>query len=522
VTRRTTLRPKLTPAQRRVRRWKLQCTAKPLRRKKGKALRRAKAQCRLLAKQIRRDRRRRAQRPAPKPRRPAPKPTTPVGPPDPTLGRPFTRADAERLLWRAGFGPKGADADRLVGMGLQAAVLSLTRPRGAATLTGPAPTDGQNPIAPGDAWGHDHLAWLDRMVRSNQPFVERMALVLHDWFATSVSGVASRLLIDQIALFRRAGLGSFLDLVAEVTRDPAMLCWLNGVENRKGAPNENYARELMELFTLGADRGAYGEDDVRELARALTGWRADWSAEEGMHNFRFDASRADTGTKTIFKQAGRWNWQDGARMCVEHPLHPSFFVTKLWSYFVPVAPAKDVQSRLERLYVDSGYQVLPVVEAILTSRELFDGPAMVKPPMVMVAGAMRCAGRFIDTESFTWQAEGAGQRLYDPPNVAGWDDGRWLDTSTTRSRWSLVNLILDPLAITVDKTYPVTEDAATAVAKARAFWGDPALSDDTVAALHRFAAGCIGSKSWEQSPHRAMRQNALRQLIALSPDYQVS
>ena len=119
------------------------------------------------------------------------------------------------------------------------------------------------------------------MIRTNQPLVERMALVFHDWFATSEGGVSkAQQMIDQSNLFRANCFGSFLDLFKAVTVDPAMLQWLNGDENDKSAPNENYAREMMELFSLGADRGAYTEDDIREQARALTGWTYEWSEVE--------------------------------------------------------------------------------------------------------------------------------------------------------------------------------------------------------------------------------------------------
>ena len=123
--------------------------------------------------------------------------------------------------------------------------------------------------------GHDHLWWLDRMVRSNQPLIERMTLLWHDWFATSVADVDSQaLMLQQNGLFRSGALGSFHDMLRAVTIDPAMLIWLDGIANRRRRVNENYSRELMELFTLGPDRGAYTETDVREMARALTGWRA--------------------------------------------------------------------------------------------------------------------------------------------------------------------------------------------------------------------------------------------------------
>jgi hypothetical protein len=188
----------------------------------------------------------------------------------------FGEQQAERLLWRAGFGPRKGDARKLARKGLKGAVQSLTRvePK-KAKLAGPKPHVEEGlPLAPTDAWGHDLLWWLDRMVRSNQPLSERMTLVWHDWFATADVGSA-RLSIKQNQLFRKAGLGSFEKLLLAVTKDPAMLIWLSGADNHKWAPNENYARELMELFTLGADAG-YSETDVREQARALTGWRYDW------------------------------------------------------------------------------------------------------------------------------------------------------------------------------------------------------------------------------------------------------
>src|SRR3712207_4478634 len=168
----------------------------------------------------------------------------------------------------------------------------------------------------------------------------------------------------------RHALGSFEQLTLDFTTDGAMLIFLNGTENRRGRPNENYARELMELFTLGADRGAYTEADVRELARALTGWRATWTDAAGLHDFRFDPNRHDATSKTLWagtphERTGAFDWQAAVRLCLEHPLHRSFFVRKLWSYFVPTAPDAETQASLEALYVNGGYQVRPVVEAIL-------------------------------------------------------------------------------------------------------------------------------------------------------------
>ena len=173
-------------------------------------------------------------RPVPRPQRPG-APAAPA--PFKVYGGHFGRLQATRLLNRAGFGPRPGQAEALAKKGLKAAVHSLTRPSGPAVLSGPAPVDGEGtPIAPADAWGHDHLWWLDRMVRSNHPLVERMALVFHDWFATSGEGVSrQQQMIDQSNLFRRRCFGSFLDLLKAVTIDPAMLQWQNGIDNDRNA-----------------------------------------------------------------------------------------------------------------------------------------------------------------------------------------------------------------------------------------------------------------------------------------------
>src|SRR6266403_276554 len=249
----------------------------------------------------------------------------------------FGAAEAERLLWRAGFGPRPGEAQELARLGLEGAVHKLTHP-GREDLVGHRPHDEKGrPLAPFDAWGHDHVWWLDRMVRTSRPLVERMTLVWHDWFATSNSGVGSqKLMLSQNRLLRGHALGSFERLLLDVTRDPAMLLWLNGTDNSKDAPNENYAREMMELLTLGADRGAYTERDVREQARSLTGFQNDWKQGLGDYNFHFDPRAHDTGMKIVFRKRGPYDWHAACHLCVSHPLHGSFFVRKLWSYFVPV------------------------------------------------------------------------------------------------------------------------------------------------------------------------------------------
>jgi uncharacterized protein (DUF1800 family) len=436
----------------------------------------------------------------------------------------FGTAQAERLLWRAGFGPRKGEADALAALGLEGAVDSLVNP-GRERLVGPAPHDEKgNPLAPYDAWGHDHVWWLDRMVRTSRPLVERMALVWHDWFATSNDSVDSqRLMLNQNQLFRQRGLGSFHELLLQVTKDPAMLIWLNGSDNSKWSPNENYGREMMELFTLGAGRG-YSEQDVRQNARALTGFRDDWKQGVGNVNFRYDASYHDTGVKSIFGKRGAWRWQDSCRLCVTHADHPSFLVRKLWGYFVPTPPDAATQSALERTYTAGNRNLRPVVAAILKHPALYDGPRMVKPPVVFNAGLLRMLGRSIDTTDWTWLDSMAGQQLFYPPNVGGWDDSRWLDTATWRGRWWIATYVLRPFALdpsTASQPY----DAQALLDGAVAFWNGVTLGDSTRNALLTFAQNALGDaarSSWKRKQYPVLVQNALRHLIAVSPELQTS
>jgi uncharacterized protein (DUF1800 family) len=442
-------------------------------------------------------------------------------------GGSFGPRQAERLLWRAGFGPVPGQGAELAQLGLKGAILALTRPAGDAVLTGPEPTiDDGSPIAPYEARGEEHLYWLDRMVRTNQPFRERMALVWHDWFATSIATVNSqRFMIEQYELFRARGLGSFGDLLEQVTAGPAMLLWLNGLRSRAEAPNENYGREVMELFTLGADRGAYTEDDVREMARALTGWEAT-RVDGWWDDFRFDPAYHDAGTKTIFGNTGSFDWRDAAHLCVSHPLHRSFLVRKLWSYFIAAPLSRVDRVALARLYVSSGQRIRPLVEAILAHPALYQGPPMVKPPVVYVAGMLRALQRGIDTRIWIDRCDRAGQRLFFPPNVSGWADDLWLDTSTIHARWICAREAFRPWLLegSALSGYDPAETAEQALDAAIAFCGNPQLSAETQAPLLAFAEDCVaGPLSARQKPiYRGMRQNALRQLILASPDLQVS
>ena len=434
---------------------------------------------------------------------------------------PFGEEQATRLLWRAGFGPRPGDPERLAKLGLEAAVASLTRPAGPARLIGKAAHDDKgNPLDPINVWGDDHCWWLDRMVRSDHQLIERMTLIWHSWFATSESASSAKLMIDQNWMMRRNALGNFHRLLLNVTVDPAMLLWLNGNTNAKGYPNENYGREMLELFTLGQGRG-YSEEDVVQNSRAVTGWTNNWSQTKGPVDFHFDPQLHDYGIKKIFGHVGRWNWRDSARLAVTHESHPSFFVNKLWGYFVGAELPARTGRELERAYVSSGFEIGPIVEAILMHPLFYEGPRLVTPPVVWTAGLLRASRQAITTTSWAWVASLTGQVLFQPPNVSGWDYAQWLDTSRWAGRLEAVNTAINkPLQ---GKTYPygIRENNTEAYEHALDFWGGIPLSD--LARDHLLDLGRRIShgqtQKWEQVEFRQLRQNALRNLIPMTPDW---
>jgi len=217
------------------------------------------------------------------------------------------------------------------------------------------------------------------------------------------------------------------------------------------------------------------------------------------------------------------------RLCVSHPLHASFFVTKLWGYFIPTQPSQATLASLQGLYISSGYSIRAVVEAILQHPDFYEGPELLTPPVVYNAGLLRSISRPIDTTAWAWISANAGQQLFYPPNVSGWDFTRWLDTSTARARWEMASYATaktypNPWPPEGEPEYSATEDPAAALASALAYWANPLLSAESQECIAAFAQSCLSEPlaKWEQSPYRAMRQNALRLLIATSPDMQVS
>jgi uncharacterized protein (DUF1800 family) len=278
--------------------------------------------------------------------------------------------------------------------------------------------------------------WLYRMVHTPHPLRERMTLFWHNHFATSVTKVRRlQMMFGQNQLLRQHALARFRPLLEAIGRDPAMLVWLDGANSVKGTPNENYARELFELFSLGV--GNYTETDIQEAARALSGWRLDGDRAV------FAAERHDDGEKKTFGQSGRWRDSDIVRIVLEQPAASRFLARALFRQFVSESMTPDdalVEPLAEELRA-SDYDVAVCVRTILRS-ELFNSEhayrARVKGPVDYVVTLLRTLDASVPVEDLATSMGGVGQSLFAPPNVKGWEGGRaWLNSATLVSRHNL-------------------------------------------------------------------------------------
>ena len=352
----------------------------------------------------------------------------------PYAGR-FGTRQAAHLLRRAGFGGSEADVARLASLGMAGAVDALLHP---------AAPDADLPAYPDVAVLYDRakarqatqLWWLDRMLRTNRPLAEKMALFWHGHFATAVSKVQPVLMAGQIDLFRQCGLGRFPALLSAVTRDPAMLVWLDNRANAKAHPNENYAREVMELFALGL--GNYTEDDVKEAARAFTGWTLDKNQQAA-----FVPARHDDGTKTVLGKTGQFGADEVIAIIVAQPVHQRFIARKLLEFFVYSDPEPELIESAAQVYALSGFDVARTVGAILRSN-VFYSPrayrAIPKSPVELAIGTLRYIGAPSVPPNLVYQLARMGQEPLNPPSAKGWDGGpAWINTSTLLARFNFVN-----------------------------------------------------------------------------------
>jgi uncharacterized protein (DUF1800 family) len=278
--------------------------------------------------------------------------------------------------------------------------------------------------------------WLHRMAKGPRPFQEKMVLFWHGHFATSVEKVReSYLMWRQNELFRREATGNWLELLIEVARDPAMLVWLDQAQSRKEHPNENFAREVMELFALG--EGHYSEKDITEAARALTGWAYDRPAQKFIERPFWH----DRGEKTIFGKTGNFDGEDFLQMVVEQLQSARFITAKLWNFFAGEMPSDDLDTALAASFRRAGNNFKPVLREMFLSEEFYSPTIIrnqVKSPVQWLVGSVRVLERELPPPMACFAlTRNLGQDLFAPPNVKGWDGGlSWITTNNLLARYN--------------------------------------------------------------------------------------
>lgn len=353
----------------------------------------------------------------------------------------FGVRQAAHLLRRAGFGGSAADVARTAGLGASAAVDSFVHPA-APELPFEAypPREVLYAVKGGQARTGTELWWLDRMLRTQHPLAEKMTLFWHGHFATSIAKVPPALMARQIDLFRAQGLGNFHALLAAVSVDPAMSVWLDNRSNSKAHPNENYAREVMELFALGL--GEYTESDVKEAARAFTGWAYD----SHTMSVSFDPRRHDDGVKTFLGHSGNFGLTDVVNIIVAQPVHQRFLARKLLEYFVYSDPEPALTEAVAQTYALCGCDIAITVGTILRSNVFYSARAyraLPKSPIEFAVGLLRYVGDTSVPPGLPDALRRMGQEPLAPPSVKGWDGGpAWINTTTLLARFNFVNALV--------------------------------------------------------------------------------
>jgi hypothetical protein len=340
------------------------------------------------------------------------------------------------LLRRAGFGARPDEWSDYAKRGVAGTTDYLLHPEAVAD-----PFDAVLHSIQGDYVDFDDIGsvrkwWMYRMSHTPRPLEEKMTLFWHNHFATANYKVDNpRWMWQQNQVFRTHALGNFRTMLQAVSRDPAMLVWLDGAENRKGKPNENYGRELLELFTMGVGNG-YSETDVKEAARAFTGWRFNRDTA----TFQFDAGQHDDGVKTFLGRTGAFNGDDILDIVVQHPATANFICTKLFKYFVHETPSAADIAPLSKTYFNSGYDIRAVVTSILNSPTFYSEAAYhskIKNPTEFTVTALRTLDAPFSAANNTLLSatRTMGQELFSPPNVKGWPGGKtWMNTMTLITR----------------------------------------------------------------------------------------
>jgi len=285
--------------------------------------------------------------------------------------------------------------------------------------------------------------WADRMVSTDRPLQEKMALFWHGHFATGADKVRDyRKMLVQLELFHQKGTGNFRELLIAVAQDPAMLVFLDAGQNVKGAPNENFGREVMELFTMGV--GSYSEHDIREAARAFTGWTNDDL------RFKLDEAKHDTGEKEFLGRRGNFDGVDVLNVILDQKVTANFIAGKIYRYFARDDFSPVLQERLGAVLRENDYELKPLLRTIFLSRDFYSEPSVgtrIKGPVDLIVSMCRELGvkRLPGVPDFNSACGELGQVLLNPPTVAGWAQGRsWITPGMLLARGNLARQMLLP------------------------------------------------------------------------------
>lgn len=360
----------------------------------------------------------------------------------PSADDPWDVRKAAHLFRRAGFGATPDELSNAVKAGPEDCVEGLLKnTEEPASYLNEVDSLANASLATGkpqtlSAW------WTHRMLSTPAQLLEKMTLFWHGHFATSAEKVQdAELMFAQNNLLRRYAFGDFAELLLEISRDPAMLIYLDSASNRKAHPNENYAREIMELFCLG--EGNYSEQDIRELARCFTGW------EVRRKKFRFNRYQHDKGSKSVLGETGEFGGEEGVRIVVSQESAAEFLAGKLVKFFVmdEPEPSPELLAPLAEELRTNGMQFRSVVRTILKSNLFYSNYAVgkkVRSPVELAIGFLRAMEGTTNSYELADAMQGLGQGLFYPPSVKGWDGGRtWINSSTLLGRSNLIRNLLE-------------------------------------------------------------------------------
>ncbi len=358
----------------------------------------------------------------------------------PSHEQPWNRSRAAHLLRRAGFGASSREIDMAVKRAPEEVVADLVAPELDADFERESESFATTILASGNP---KHLSawWSYVMLRTPHPLLEKTTLFWHGHFATSAAKVEeSSAMYQQNRLFRQFALGDFGKLTHAIARDPAMLIYLDSATNRKAHPNENFARELMELFCLG--EGHYSEQDIQELARCFTGW------EIRRGQFRFNRFQHDSEMKSILGYRGPLPDGEAIDVVLNQAAAPRFIVRKLIRFFMfdeSIASDELVEPLANELR-DHAWDIGHVVRRLLTSQLFFSDRTIghqIRSPVDLVIGLLRTLEGSTNTYSLGDDLNELGQGLFYPPNVKGWDGGRaWINSSTLLGRANVIGRVI--------------------------------------------------------------------------------